>query len=216
MQKICSRAAALAAALFLLLVPLAVRAEDTKAAVQIPVTVKLEGNMPSSDLAFTVTLAAKTASDPMPEASSLEIKVHNGEGSGSFAPITYTIPGDYHYTVVQKPCTQSGVKCDNALYEVTVRVVNGDSGLCAEVFARKSGTDCKTGVVSFVNCYRAPGATAAPSPTAAPTSPPPPQPAHRAPQTGDNSTPLLWGALAILSAAVMAVLIIRARRKAGK
>lgn len=213
MQKLCNRTVAMLLTMLLVLIlPLAVRAEGYAVQVQIPVTVDLEGDTPPEDPVFTVKIAAKTASDPLPDATALEIKVHDGQGTGSFAPITYTVPGDYHYTVSQQPCTQSGMTCDTAVFDVTVRVVNQDGGLCAEAFARRSGSDRKTGVVCFVNRYQAARPTATPTatpttaPTAPPASPPPPQPARRAPQTGDDFAPAFWVVVAALSSLALLIL----------
>ena len=74
--------------------------------------------------------------------------------SGSFASIEYTVPGDYVYRVYQIAGKTEGMTYDTSTYQVTVRVVNTETGgLTAEIWAVKNDSDQKVDSINFDNQY---------------------------------------------------------------
>lgn len=120
--------------------------------VSIPVTVSVSGSAPSG-VPYRFVLEPVTAGTPVPEPAELTII---NAGTGSFAPISYTVPGDYRYRVRQVWEDRDRFTFDDSVYDVVVRITNNEQtgGLASEVWAIKSGQEAKTGEITFANSYR--------------------------------------------------------------
>ena len=176
-------------------------AEERGCTVTIPTYVEVTGTSSLTDAEFEVVLAGLDTEEPMPEKSSGTVK---GSGQVVLGPMTYTVPGDYHYRISQKGGNAEGYTYDTAVYTVTVRVVNGeDDGLNAEVWAVKDGGSDKVEEILFSNAYKAPEEPKKPEE--------PNKPA--APQTGDQTHVRLFAALLGLSVLVMILSGFRQSRK---
>lgn len=111
--------------LALLALPGKAFAEERGCTVTIPTSVEVTGTFAPSDTEFEVVLADSDSEVPMPEKSSGTVK---GSGQVILGPVTYTVPGDYHYHISQKVGNAEGYTYDTSVYTVTVRVVNGEDG----------------------------------------------------------------------------------------
>lgn len=125
--------------------------------------------------------------------------------TGHFDEIHYTKPGDYKYNVYQTKGNNKNIVYDDSMYEVTVRVVNTETGgLTAEVWAVKNESEQKVDEIKFTNYYN--------GITPATTESQPDTTNHTttntitrssigttSPKTGDNSNLFRWGAIAIIS-----------------
>ena len=203
--------------------------------VSIPVSVTLENTSEAADTEFEVTISAETADAPMPAESVL---VFEGEGSAEFGPVSYEVPGDYRYSITQSEGDAESCIYDTAVYELTVRVVNGeDGGLHAEVWAVKEGETDKTDAVSFANKWIVPTSvpTETPEPTKAPTATEAPEPTAEpekiteaavtkaaaekkstSPKTADNTPVEAAAALAAVSALAVAAIVRRKQKNANE
>lgn len=142
--------------LMLVLFPLRASAEDYACTASIPVRVNLTGEV---DTEFAVQISSEEKA-PLPEEDVLKIR---GSGNAAFGAITYTEPGDYHYTVVQQSGEIPYLTYDNAVYRVTVRVTNNEKGgLTPEIWAVKDEQTEKTAELVFANVYAPPTPTPAP------------------------------------------------------
>ena len=131
-----------------------VQAADMAGAYQCSITIPVQVTV-SGDTApqenYTFTMKTETDGAPMPTESTLTV---TGSGTGSFAPITYTAPGDYIYRITQTAGTTKGMTYDSSGYQVTVRVVNAENGsLAAEIWAVKNDSNQKVDSISFNNQY---------------------------------------------------------------
>lgn len=203
--------------------------------VSIPVSVTLENAAEAEDTEFEVTISAETAEAPMPAENVL---VFEGEGSAEFGPVSYEVPGDYRYSITQSKGNEESCIYDTAVYELTVRVVNGeDGGLHAEVWAVKDGETDKTDAVSFANRWIVPTSvpTATPEPTKAPTATEAPEPTAEpekatetavtkttaekkstSPKTADNTPVEEMAALAAVSALAIAAAVRRKQKNVNE
>ncbi|MBS6723321.1 MAG: LPXTG cell wall anchor domain-containing protein [Clostridiales bacterium] len=144
-----------------------VQAADTadayRCSITIPVQVTVLGDTAPQEN-YTFTIKAETDGAPMPADDTLLVA---GTGTGSFEPITYTVPGDYIYRITQTAGTTKGMTYDASGYQVTVRVVNGENGgLAAEIWAVKNDSNQKVDSIAFHNQYddgQAPAVTPAPA-----------------------------------------------------
>lgn len=142
--------------LMLVLFPLRASAEDYSCTASIPVRVSLTGEI---DTEFAVQISSEEG-DPLPEEDVLKIR---GSGNATFGAITYTEPGDYHYTVVQQGGEIPYLTYDDTVYRVTVRVTNNEKGgLTPEIWAIKDQQTEKTAELVFTNVYNP--ATQTPTP----------------------------------------------------
>lgn len=152
----------------LVLFPLQASAEDYSCTVSIPVRVSLTGEI---DTEFVIQISTEEEA-PMPEKDRVNIR---GNGNAAFGDITYTEPGDYHYTVVQQEGEEPYLTYDDTVYRLTVRVTNNDEGgLVPEIWAVKDGQTEKTAELLFTNVYDPDGGTPTPSPSAKPSPTPTP------------------------------------------
>lgn len=160
--------------LMLVLFPLRASAEDYSCTASIPVRVSLTGEI---DTEFAVQISSEEG-DPLPEEDVLKIR---GSGNATFGAITYTEPGDYHYTVVQQGGKIPYLTYDDTVYRVTVRVTNNEKGgLTPEIWAIKDEQTEKTAELVFTNVYN-------------PATPTPTPGGEQTPTPGGQQTPIPGG-----------------------
>lgn len=168
--------------LMLVLFPLRASAEDYSCTASIPVRVSLTGEI---DTEFAVQISSEEG-DPLPEEDVLKIR---GSGNATFGAITYTEPGDYHYTVVQQGGEIPYLTYDDTVYRVTVRVTNNEKGgLTPEIWAIKDEQTEKTAELVFTNVYN----PATPTPTPGGEQTPTPG-GEQTPTPGGEQTPTPGG-----------------------
>lgn len=138
----------------LVLFPLRAHAQEYACSVSLPVRIALTGTV---DVGFTVEMDSAEGA-PLPEENTVTVR---GSGQAAFGAITYTAPGDYHYTVAQRAGNVPYMTYDDTVYQVTVRVVNDEGGLAPEIWATRDGQTEKTAELVFANTYDPP--TAPPS-----------------------------------------------------
>lgn len=144
--------------------PVHADAADYSCTVALEVKINFDGN---ANVPFTVNLAAEDK-EPLPQETEL---TRMGGGTVKFEDITFTGPGDYHYTLTQKKGNVQYVTYDSTVYSVTVRVTNDDKNgtLQAEVWAERNGATGKVSEFAFTNSYDPPAAPSnSPQPTATP------------------------------------------------
>lgn len=160
--------------LMLVLFPLRASAEDYSCTASIPVRVSLTGEI---DTEFAVQISSEEG-DPLPEEDVLKIR---GSGNATFGAISYTEPGDYHYTVVQQGGEIPYLTYDDTVYRVTVRVTNNEKGgLTPEIWAIKDEQTEKTAELVFTNVYN-------------PATPTPTPGGEQTPTPGGQQTPIPGG-----------------------
>lgn len=143
----------------------------------------------------------------MPEKSNGTVQ---GPGQIVLGPMTYTVPGDYHYSISQKVGNAANYTYDTSVYSVTVRVVNSeDGGLAAEVWAFKDGGSNKVEEITFSNEYKAPEEPKVPEDPKKPV-------VTTAPQTGDMANVNLFIGLLAASALVLVLIVLKTRRDARR
>ena len=194
-----------------LLMPMQAFAENTGCTVSIPVEVQVKGDTAPSGVAFQVVITPVDSANPMPEQTTVTIK---DTGKASFGPISYTVPGDYQYTIHQEKGKQANFTYDQTSYTVTVRVVNGKDGkLQAEIWAVKANETDKVDTIRFENTYAKPNTPTTPTqkPTPKPTTTPQTKPAS--PKTGDAANPTLWAEVLVFSLIAMVAVIVALYRQ---
>lgn len=163
----------------------------------IPIETQVTGSGAPTGTPFQFLMTAENGA-PLPENMPLTVF---DTGKGTFDEISYTMPGDYHYTVTQIPGGAEHFTYDGSVYHLTVRVTNdGKGGLRSEFWATRNDETEKTACLLFTNAYRAPvGPTPTPAEPPAPTAAPAAAPRHRGavPQTGDPVSLALWGLLSL-------------------
>lgn len=178
----------------LCVMPSAVAAKEAVCEVMLPICVETTGDTAEKPAEFEFLLTSEDAEAPMPESVVCRIQ---GDGSVTFGPITYTMPEDYHYTVVQKKGQDEQWIYDDAVYEVTVRVTYNEAGaLVPEIWAVKSEMTAKSDTLLFINHYDAPQR---------------PTVITNTPQTGDSAN--LTAAWFVMAAAVCVMAVIGHRYK---
>ena len=188
-------------------------AEERECTVTIPTSVEVSGTSAPSDTEFEVVLTSLDTGAPMPEKSNGTVQ---GPGQIVLGPMTYTVPGDYHYSISQKVGNAANYTYDTSVYSVTVRVVNSeDGGLAAEVWAFKDGGSNKVEEIIFSNEYKAPEEPKAPEGPKKPEDPKKPV-VTTAPQTGDMANVNLFIGLLAASALVLVLIGLKARRDARR
>ena len=193
--------------LALLALPGKAFAEERECTVTIPTLVEVSGTSAPSDTEFEVVLTSLDTGAPMPEKSNGTVQ---GPGQIVLGPMTYTVPGDYHYSISQKVGNAANYTYDTSVYSVTVRVVNSeDGGLAAEVWAFKDGGSNKVEEITFSNEYKAPEEPKVPEDPKKPV-------VTTAPQTGDMANVNLFIGLLAASALVLVLIGLKARRDARR
>lgn len=184
-----------------LLFPTQAVATDYSCTVQLPVEVKTitkteDAEIPTGEV-YTVVLTANDGA-PLPTKTRLTV---TDNGAVNFGPITYTVPGDYEYTVYQEVGETEFYTYDRAIYTVTVRVVNDDNGgLTAEIWAIRDDEMEKTGEVVFTNVYTPEEEPEPDGSSSASTSANPVKKKTNTPKTGDSANLTLWTCLLAASA----------------
>lgn len=193
--------------LTLLALPGKAFAEERECAVTIPASVEVSGTSAPSDTEFEVVLTSLDTGVPMPEKSNGTVQ---GSGQIILGPVTYTVPGDYHYSISQKVGNAANYTYDTSVYSVTVRVVNSeDGGLAAEVWAVKDGASDKVEEITFSNEYKAPEGPKKPEDPKKPI-------VITAPQTGDMANVNLFIGLLAASALTLVFVVLKTRRDARR
>ena len=173
--------------LVLLMMPCMAFAKEVKCDVTLPVKVEVTGKDAPADVEFKVIMTGEDKDTPIPAVTEGTVK---GAGEISFGPVSYTLPEDYHYIVVQKKGNAENWTYDETKYLVTVRIVNDeDGGLKSEVWAVKEGSEEKCENIVFVNTYKAPEIP------------------KETPQTGDSTNITFFAGLMMASMLVMAVIV---------
>lgn len=169
--------------------------------VSIPVTVSLSGTLPKPAEDFTIKLRADNASYPMPEGAVGDIYTMTitGADTKNLPTISYSRVGVYTYTIYQVAGSNKKCTYDDTVYTLTVYITNAEdgSGLEATAVLYPDSEGDKLPGAEFKNEYEI-------------VKPPKPD----APQTGDESNPILYAVLIAVSLGVIVVLFLT--RKAGK
>ena len=137
---------------------------------------------------------------------------NQADGSFSFAPLPFDAEGTYTYTVREKNTGAARVTYDQTVYKVTVKVVNKNGQLTAEVALPDGG-------LTFTNTYTPeptpkpdhkdkPKQTPAPASTAQPAAV-----AQSSPRTGDNASLMTWVGILLVCGTALAGLYVYKKRK---
>ena len=166
--------------------------------VSVPVTISLSGTLPYPAEDYTVVLKAEDAAYPMPSGtiSGACTMTITGKGTKNFPVITYDRVGVYTYTIYQVAGTNKKCTYDETVYTLLVQITNKEdySGLEATAVLYPDSDGEKVPVAEFLNKYKVE------------------LPAD-SPQTGDESSPLLYAVLLIVSMAVIVTLFLTRKRK---
>ena len=166
--------------------------------VSVPVTISLSGTLPYPPEDYTVVLKAEDAAYPMPSGtiSGAYTMTITGKGTKNFPVISYDRVGIYTYTIYQVAGTNKKCTYDETVYTLLVQITNKEdySGLEATAVLYPDSDGEKVPVAEFLNKYK----VELPSDS---------------PQTGDESSPLLYAVLLIVSMAVIVTLFLTRRRK---
>ena len=193
---------------------------DRNCVISIPIAVELKADTQNVTPEVLKYKLESTDNEKITENVVCEISVSKtGITTGSFNKIRYVEPGDYHYKVYQQEGDNQNIAYDNSVYEVTVRVVNTETGsLTAEVWELKDETEQKVNEIKFINYYK--------TDTQATKKPRTDTTHHTvtntitrssvgtsSPKTGDMSNLFLWGVIAILSLLCIVIFIFAGKRR---
>ena len=166
--------------------------------VSVPVTISLSGTLPYPAEDYTVVLKAEDAAYPMPSGtiSGAYTMTITGKDTKNFPVITYDRVGIYTYTIYQVAGTNKKCTYDETVYTLLVQITNKEdySGLEATAVLYPDSDGEKVPGAEFLNKYK----VELPSDS---------------PQTGDESSPLLYAVLLIASMAVIVTLFLTRKRK---
>lgn len=166
--------------------------------VSVPVTISLSGTLPYPAEDYTVVLKAEDAAYPMPSGtiSGACTMTITGKGTKNFPVITYDRVGVYTYTIYQVAGTNKKCTYDETVYTLVVTITNKEdySGLEATAVLYPDSEGDKLPGAEFKNKYK----IELPADT---------------PQTGDESTPLLYAVLILVSMGVIVVLFLPRKNK---
>lgn len=166
--------------------------------VSVPVTIYLSGTLPYPAEDFTVVLKADDAEYPMPNGTvnGVYSMTITGEGAESFPAITYDRVGIYTYTVYQVAGTNKKCTYDDTVYALTVTVSSKTdySGLEATAVLYTDSEGDKLSGAEFENKYKV-------------------ETPSDIPKTGDESTPLLYAVLIVVSMGVIVGLFLNRKSK---
>lgn len=183
--------------------------------VSIPVTVSLSGTLPKPAETFTIRLKADDLSYPMPDGSvdGVYTMTITGGTTKNLPTITYDRVGVYTYTIYQVAGSNTNCTYDDTVYVLTVYITNAEdgSGLEATVVLHLASQSEKLTDAEFRNRYK----TIVPyEPPKTPNPEPNVPTVSTSPKTGDESAPVLYGALIVVSFGVLVALALT--RKTGK
>lgn len=166
--------------------------------VSVPVAISLSGTLPYPAEDYTVVLKADDSAYPMPEESvdgaySLTI---TGEDTENFPTVTYDQVGIYTYTVYQAAGTNQKCTYDDTVYTLIVTITNKEdySGLEATAVLYPDSDGEKLPSAEFENKYKV-------------------EPPADTPKTGDESTPMLYAVLIVVSLGMIATLFLTRKNK---
>ena len=166
-------------------------------AVSVPVTISLSGTLPYPAEKFKVVLKADKAEYPMPKgtvngACSMTI---TGADQENFPVITYDQVGVYTYTIYQVAGSNKKCKYDDTVYSLIVTVSNKAdySGLEVTAVITPDSEGEKMPGAEFQNKYKV-------------------EPPSDSPKTGDESTPLLYAVLILVSLGIIVGLFLTRKR----
>lgn len=166
--------------------------------VSVPVTISLSGTLPYPPEDYTVVLKAEDAAYPMPSGtiSGAYSMTITGKGTKNFPVILYDRVGVYTYTIYQVAGTNQKCTYDDTVFMLEVTITNKEdySGLEATAVLYPDSDGEKLPGAEFQNKYK----VVSPSDS---------------PKTGDESTPLLYAVLFIVSMAVIVTLFLTRKRK---
>ena len=132
---------------------------------------------------------------------------NQADGRFYFKPLTFEKEGTYTYTVREKNTDATCVTYDQTVYTVTVKVVDKDGQLTAEVTLPDGG-------LTFTNTYTPkPDHKDKPKPTPAPTSTAQPAAPTQSPRTGDNASLMTWVGILLVCGTALAGLYVYKKRK---
>lgn len=156
--------------------------------------------------AAQVQYAAFLASQPV-AAESEATAANQADGRFYFAPLTFEHEGTYTYTVREKNTDAAHVTYNQTVYTVTVKVVDKDGQLTAEVALPDGG-------LTFTNTYTPkPDHKDKPKQTPAPTSTAQPAAPMQSPRTGDNASLMTWVGILLVCGTALAGLYVYKKRK---
>lgn len=166
--------------------------------VSVPVTISLSGTLPYPAEDYMVVLKADDVDYPMPNGSvdgaySLTI---TGEDTENFPTITYDRVGVYTYKVYQVAGRNQKCTYDDTVYSLTVTITNKEdySGLEATAVLYPDSDGDKLPGAEFANKYKV-------------------DPPSDTPKTGDESSPLLYAVLSVVSMGVIVTLFLTRKSK---
>ena len=166
--------------------------------VSVPVTISLSGTLPYPAEDFTVVLKADDADYPMPNGTvnGVYSMTITGEGTENFPTITYSRVGVYTYTVYQVAGTNKKCTYDDTVYTLVVTITNKEdySGLEVTAVLYPDSDGEKLPGAEFENKYKV-------------------EPPSDTPKTGDESTPLLYAVLIVVSMGVIVGLFLTRKSK---
>ena len=166
--------------------------------VSVPVTISLSGTLPYPPENYTVVLEAEDAAYPMPSGtiSGAYTMTITGKATKNFPVISYDRVGIYTYTIYQVAGTNKKCTYDETVYTLVVTITNKEdySGLEATAVLYPDSEGDKLPGAEFKNKYK----IELPADT---------------PQTGDESTPLLYAVLILVSMGVIVVLFLPRKNK---
>ena len=166
--------------------------------VSVPVTISLSGTLPYPAEDFTVVLKADDADYPMPNGTvnGVYSMTITGEGTENFPTITYSRVGVYTYTVYQVAGTNRKCTYDDTVYTLVVTITNKEdySGLEATAVLYPDSDGEKLPGAEFENKYKV-------------------EPPSDTPKTGDESTPLLYAVLIVVSMGLIVGLFLTRKSK---
>ena len=176
----------------------------------LPTSVTLEGSKKLNGRAlaageFTFELCSADGTKVLSTAA------NQANGRFSFDPLVFDAEGTYTYTVREKNTGAARVTYDQTVYKVTVKVVNKNGQLTAEVALPDGG-------LTFTNTYTPeptpkPDHKDKPKQTPAPTSTAQPAAPTQSPRTGDNASLMTWVGLLLVCGTALAGLYVYKKRK---
>lgn len=166
--------------------------------VSVPVTISLSGTLPRPAEDYTVVMKADSADFPMPDGAvgGTSSIVITGEDSKNFPTIVYDRVGVYTYTISQVAGTNKKCTYDDTVYTLVVTITNKEdySGLEATAVLHPDSDGEKLPGAEFANKYKV-------------------DPPSDTPKTGDESSPLLYTVLIVVSMGVIVTLLLTRRSK---
>lgn len=166
--------------------------------VSVPVTISLSGTLPHPAEDYTVVLKADDGAYPMPDGTVDETYTMTitGEDTKNFPAITYDRVGIYTYTIYQAAGTNKKCTYDDTVYALTVTITNKAdySGLEATAVLYPDSDGEKLPGAEFENRYKV-------------------DPPSETPKTGDESAPLLYAVLIVVSMGIIVGLLLTRKNK---